>query len=286
VEAELIGAFEFLNAVYLPFGFTYRVGLSTRNPAKWVGDLKVWDKAEATLREVLEKKVPGQWHINEEDAAFYGPKLDFQLTDALKRTWQCGTIQLDFNLPERFNLRYRTNDQSVTYEQPTTAAPVVDGAEQEFGKPEPLPAGFQRPVMIHRAILGSLERFIAIITENFGGKWPFWLSPRQVAVIPVRAAFNDYASKVTQTFHDAGLFAEADFSDNTLNKKIRNAQVAQWNFVMVVGEDEMSSGSVNIRNRDDSAPGRDKTIMLEEAVKLLVELKTSRDGENKLNIAA
>ncbi|OCF35327.1 threonine-tRNA ligase [Kwoniella heveanensis BCC8398] len=262
VESELYGAFDFLDAVYKPFGFTYKVGLSTRNPKKWMGDLALWEKAESTLKEVLEKKVPGKWHINEEDAAFYGPKLDFQLTDALKRNWQCGTIQLDFNLPERFNLKYHSSEQS------NEANP---GAQ------------FARPVMIHRAILGSLERFIAIITESTGGKWPFWLSPRQVVVIPVAKPFVEYAQKVAKSFTDAGMYAEADLSDNTLNKKIRNAQTAQWNFIMVVGQDELDAQAVNIRNRDDEVQGREETVKLVDAVEKLTKLRDEKAAISKLN---
>ncbi|WVQ98556.1 threonine-tRNA ligase [Kwoniella sp. CBS 9459] len=262
VESELYAAFEFLDAVYKPFGFTYKVGLSTRNPKKWMGDLALWDKAEQTLKEVLEKKVPGKWHVNEEDAAFYGPKLDFQLTDALKRNWQCGTIQLDFNLPERFNLKYHSPEQS------NDANP---GAQ------------FARPVMIHRAILGSLERFIAIITESTGGKWPFWLSPRQVVVIPVAKPFIEYAQKVAKSFTDAGMYAEADLSDNTLNKKIRNAQTAQYNFIMVVGQDEFDAQAVNIRNRDDEVQGREETVKLVDAVEKLAKLRDEKAAISKLN---
>ncbi|OXH41022.1 threonine-tRNA ligase [Cryptococcus neoformans] len=257
VEAELYSAFEFLDAVYKPFGFSYKVGLSTRNPKKWMGDLELWNKAEGTLREVLEQKVPGNWHVNEEDAAFYGPKLDFQLTDALKRNWQCGTIQLDFNLPERFNLKYHSPDQNP------------DGTQ------------FARPVMIHRAILGSLERFIAIITESTGGKWPLWLSPRQVVVIPVAKPFTEYAQKVARTFQEAGLYAEVDLTDNTLNKKIRNAQTAQWNFIMVVGQDELDAQAVNIRNRDDEVQGREETVALSRAVEQIVKLKESKAAVSK-----
>ncbi|WVR04974.1 threonine-tRNA ligase [Kwoniella sp. DSM 27419] len=260
VEDELYAAFDFLDAVYKPFGFTYKVGLSTRNPKKWMGDLAVWDKAEASLRSVLESKVPGQWHVNEEDAAFYGPKLDFQLTDALKRKWQCGTIQLDFNLPERFDLTYHSAEQSA------------DPA-----------AHFARPVMIHRAILGSLERFIAIITESTGGKWPFWLSPRQVVVIPVAPTYADYARKVAKSFTDAGLFADVDLSGNTLPKKIRNAQTAQWNFIMVVGQDELDAEAVNIRNRDDEVQGREETVKLADAVVKLVKLKETKAAISKLD---
>ncbi|CAD6585517.1 MAG: threonyl-tRNA synthetase [Tremellales sp. Tagirdzhanova-0007] len=236
----------------------FKVGLSTRNPKKWMGDLAIWDKAESDLKTVLEKQMPGEWHTNEEDAAFYGPKMDFQLTDALKRNWQCGTIQLDFNLPERFDLKYRGPDQGGG---PSTGS------------------HFHRPVMIHRAILGSIERFIAILTETTGGKWPFWLSPRQIVVIPVAAPFKDYAIRVAKTFWDSGLFAEADLSDNTLNKKIRNAQTAQWNFIMVVGQDEFESESVNIRNRDDEVQGREEVVKLQQARERLVELKEILHGQ-------
>ena len=161
-----------------------------------MGDLKIWDDAEATLRSVLDEKMPGKWHVNEEDAAFYGPKLDFQLVDALKRPWQCGTIQLDFNLPERFNLRYRApagpkekveGEKEEKKEKKVEAKKEAKEAKKQEGKKEegkkddnkdkavvvdPLEGGdFKRPVMIHRAILGSLERFMAIITESTGGKW-------------------------------------------------------------------------------------------------------------------
>lgn len=245
--------------MYKPFGFEYKVGLSTRNPEKWLGKLDVWDKAEAALKDVLENKVPGKWHINEADAAFYGPKLDFDLTDALGRKWQCGTIQLDFNLPERFDLTYRPRDQHV------------EGAEPP------------RPVMIHRAILGSLERFLAIITENCGGRWPFWLSPRQVVVIPVAAPYYEYAKEVAKRFQDAGIYADADLSDNTLNKKIRTGQTHQYNFIMVVGQDELDARAVNIRNRDDEKQGREQTVGLDDAIKQLLKLKETRERISKLH---
>ncbi|BEI85018.1 hypothetical protein CcaverHIS002_0504190 [Cutaneotrichosporon cavernicola] len=257
---ELLGAIDFLDAIYKPFGFDYKVGLSTRNPEKWMGDLEVWNKAEASLKDVLETKMPGKWHINEGDAAFYGPKLDFDLTDALGRKWQCGTIQLDFQLPERFDLSYRGPEQ-----------PNADGT-----------GNFHRPVMIHRAILGSIERFLAIITENCAGRWPFWLSPRQVVVIPVAALYRDYAVKVAKAFSDAEIYAEADLSDNTLNKKIRNAQTHQWNFIMVVGQDELDAGAVNIRNRDDEVQGREETVKLEDAIVKLVKLRAERQRVSKL----
>ena len=135
---------------------------------------------------------------------------------------------------------------------------------------------FHRPVMIHRAILGSIERFLAIITESTGGKWPFWLSPRQIVVIPVAAPYKEYATQVAQKFWDAGLFAEADLTDNTLNKKIRNAQTAQWNFIMVVGQDELDGQAVNIRNRDDEVQGREQTVKVDEALQKLLKLKADQ----------
>ncbi|KAK4687280.1 threonyl-tRNA synthetase, partial [Tremellales sp. Uapishka_1] len=265
VESEILGCFNFLNAVYKPFGFEYKIGLSTRNPKKWMGDLAVWDKAENTLKEALEQVSPGKWHINAEDAAFYGPKLDITLTDALQRKWQCGTIQLDFNLPEAFNLKYRGPEQ---------ASEAAAGGKEA--------SQFRRPVMIHRAMFGSLERFIGIITEGCGGKWPFWLSPRQVVVIPVAAPYKEYAQKVAKAFHDRHIFAEADLSDNTLSKKVRNAQVAQWNFIMIVGQAELEADAVNIRNRDDEVQGREETVKLDDALEKLVALKESRAAVNKL----
>lgn len=262
IEDELYGAIDFLDAIYKPFGFEYKVGLSTRNPEKWMGDLEVWNDAEASLRKVLDKRMPGKWHINEADAAFYGPKLDFDLTDALGRKWQCGTIQLDFNLPERFNLLYR--------------GPDLPGAAPG--------SNMHRPVMIHRAILGSLERFLAIITENTGGKWPFWLAPRQVAVIPVAAPYKEYAVKVAETFSAAGIYAEADLTDNTLGKKVLVAQNHKTPMIIVVGEDELQANAVNIRNRDKQIQGdkaREDVVPLDEAVKKFVELRDSRAPDSQ-----
>ena len=171
------------------------------------------------------------------------------MSDALRRRHQCATIQLDFQLPERFKLEYRTDVENQ----------------------------MARPVMIHRAILGSVERMIAILTESFGGKWPFWLSPRQVIIIPVATVYNGYASRVAATLYGQGIFAETDLSPETLKKKIRNAEIGQWNFIFVVGEEEEKSESVNFRNRDDPASkNRGQTITLAEITVKLLELKASR----------
>jgi threonyl-tRNA synthetase len=221
--------------------------LSTR-PEKFLGEIDTWDKAEELLRQSL-VKFDHPWEINEGDGAFYGPKIDIVVSDALRRKHQCATIQLDFQLPERFKLEYRTDVENQ----------------------------MARPVMIHRAILGSVERMIAILTENFGGKWPFWLSPRQVIVIPVALAYNDYAAEVASKLHNQGIFADTDLSSETLKKKIRNAEVGQWNFIFVVGEEEQKSESVNFRNRDDPASkNRGQTVRLSEILSKLLEVKASR----------
>jgi threonyl-tRNA synthetase len=245
------GCLDFLQHIYGIFGFTFSLKLSTR-PEKFLGEVETWNKAEAILEEAL-VKFGHPWTLNPGDGAFYGPKIDIVISDALRRKHQCATIQLDFQLPERFQLEYRT-------------ASAGDAASH-----------FQRPVMIHRAILGSIERMIAILTENFAGKWPFWLSPYQVIVVPVSHQYNDYANHVQKTLHDAGLFAEADTSDLTLNKKIRKAEVAHWNFIFVVGEQEATAKSVNCRSRDDpNSKNKGQMHPLDDIVKKLVDLKASK----------
>jgi len=225
IKSEMAGALNFLKHVYQIFGFTYQLRLSTR-PEKFLGDIKVWDMAEKGLQESLDAaELP--WKLNPGDGAFYGPKIDITLQDALRRSHQCATIQLDFQLPLRFNLQYT----------------------DEKGEK-------QHPVMIHRAILGSTERMMAVLTENFGGKWPFWLSPRQAMVVPVGVPFNSYAKEVAELLKTKGFCAEADTDDgNTMNKKVRNAQLAQFNFIFVVGEKEVQNRTVNVRTRDNKVHG-------------------------------
>ncbi|KAK9765508.1 threonyl-tRNA synthetase [Basidiobolus ranarum] len=258
LESEMSATLDLLQHVYGIFGFTFFLRLSTR-PENYIGDIEVWNNAEKRLEDAL-NKFGNPWDINSEDGAFYGPKIDITISDALGRKHQCATLQLDFQLPERFELQYRT--------------PQSEDTENTF----------KRPVIIHRAMLGSVERMIAILTENFAGKWPFWLSPRQVMVIPVTGVFNGYAEKVRQTLHDAGLYAEADLSDNTLNKKIRNAELAQNNFIFVVGGEEESTQSVNIRNRDDAGTkAKGQTMPLNEVMKKMIALKESKSILNQLD---
>lgn len=232
IKEEVNGCLNFLDYVYKKFGFTYNLVLSTR-PEKYLGDLAVWETAEAALTDAL-NAFGQEWKVNPGDGAFYGPKIDITITDALKRAFQCATIQLDFQLPINFKLSY-----------------VTDSGEN------------RRPVIIHRAILGSVERQIAILTENYGGKWPFWLSPRQLMIVPVGQAYYEYAQLVRQQLHELGFMVEADLDDgDTMNKKIRNAQLAQFNFILVVGEKERAANTVNVRTRDNKVHGEFSVVDL------------------------
>jgi len=228
IKQEMQGALDFLGHVYGIFDFKFRMELSTR-PEKYLGELETWNRAEGVIAEVLDgfkAKTGQEWKINPGDGAFYGPKIDIHISDALGRSFQCATIQLDFQLPIRFNLEY------------------VDAKDS-----------FSRPVIIHRAIFGSLERFIAILTEHTGGKWPFWISPRQVIVLPVGENFNDYAEEVRKFVHDAGYHSDINDSDQKLQKKIREAELAQYNYILVVGQQEKDARTVNVRTRDNVVHG-------------------------------
>ncbi|XP_037883178.1 threonine--tRNA ligase 1, cytoplasmic isoform X1 [Glossina fuscipes] len=240
IKSEMKGCLDFLRHVYTIFGFSFNLVLSTR-PEKYLGELEQWNAAEKALAESLDEfGLP--WKENPGDGAFYGPKIDITIMDALKRAHQCATIQLDFQLPIRFNLHY-----------------VADDGEKK------------RPVIIHRAILGSVERMIAILTENYAGKWPFWLSPRQVMVVPVGPHFDEYAQSVRDQLHCAGFMVEADLdAGDTMNKKIRNAQLAQFNFILVVGEKERSSGTVNVRTRDNKVHGE---VSIQDLIAKLQKIK-------------
>lgn len=254
------------------------------------------------LSKSLDKFVPGAWTVDPGDGAFYGPKIDITISDALRRKHQCATIQLDFQLPQRFDLTYRSAEGGADANAAASAATATAagaGADK-----------LVRPVMIHRAILGSVERFTAILTEHFAGKWPFWLSPRQVVVIPVAAPHKEYAKEVAQKLWDAGLYADADLSDSTLPKKVRNGEIAQYNYIFgvslvstlallrreplgltfgppretVVGSEEMESRAVNVRNRDDAGnkKARTETIKLDEVLEKLLRLKNERRLDNEL----
>lgn len=306
VEQEILGLFDFLKTVYGKFGFTFKMKLSTR-PDGHLGDVATWDKAEAQLTKALDHFVSeggAKWELNPGDGAFYGPKIDITISDALKRDFQCATIQLDFQLPQQFNLEYRSGDASdasgkatetVSMEQtePTPAAtsapePTTDanGAPLERSQEsyrKKLTPGCARPVMIHRAIYGSFERFIAILTEHFAGKWPFWLSPRQVLIIPVMPSANAYVQRVQASLREHELHADVDLSGNTMMYKIRTGQLAQYNFILVLGAQEMESQSVNIRNRDvPESQKMGEMVPLEEFVAKLRRLRDERRLVNEL----
>ncbi|XP_026923719.1 threonine--tRNA ligase 2, cytoplasmic isoform X1 [Acinonyx jubatus] len=244
IEEEIKGCLQFLQSVYSTFGFSFQLNLSTR-PENFLGEVEIWDEAEKQLQNSL-VEFGKPWKMNPGDGAFYGPKIDIKIKDAIGRYHQCATIQLDFQLPVRFNLTYVSKD----------------GDDKK------------NPVIIHRAILGSVERMIAILSENYGGKWPFWLSPRQVMVIPVGPTCENYALQVSNAFFEEGFMADVDLDHScTLNKKIRNAQLAQYNFILVVGEKEKTNNAVNVRTRDNKIHGE---ISVTSAIDKLKTLKKSR----------
>jgi len=220
IEAEIADIISIADEVYSTFGVTYRAELSTR-PDDFMGDIEVWNRAEAALKKILTDKYgEGGFEINEGDGAFYGPKIDLQIKDALGREWQCGTIQLDFQLPHNFGLSYQAADG-------TTAMPVV----------------------IHRAIYGSLERFIGIIIENFKGIFPFWLSPSQVGIVPIREEHNAYAKRVFDLLQKNGIRAEADYSDRNMKEKIKNYKQFKTPYILVLGDREAAEQTVSINVR-------------------------------------
>ncbi|KAF2070642.1 hypothetical protein CYY_008036 [Polysphondylium violaceum] len=234
IEQEINSCLEFMQYVYGVFGFEFSLELSTR-PENSLGEAAQWQIAESSLESAL-NKFGKPWKLNPGDGAFYGPKIDIHITDCLKRSHQCATIQLDFQLPIRFDLEYQSEDAN------------------ELKK---------RPVIIHRAILGSVERMMAILIEHTGGKWPFWLSPRQVNIVTVNKAFNEHAEKVQKTLIDAGFYVDVDGSDKTISNKVRQAQVAQYNYILVVGQEEMEKNTVNVRTRDNVVRG---SVGIEELV--------------------
>eukprot|EP00127_Corallochytrium_limacisporum_P003514 Clim_evm142s149 gene=Clim_evmTU142s149 len=227
IRQEVSGCLDFLQEAYSRFGFTFTLKLSTR-PDKYLGTVEQWQAAEEELGKALDDFTK-DWEMNPGDGAFYGPKIDITIQDALRRQHQCATIQLDFQLPERFNLSYV-------------------GKDTQEGE-------INRPVIIHRAILGSVERMIAILTEACGGKWPFWLSPRQVALIPVGTKHEAFCDEIAQKLHSEGIIAEVDKSSETFNKKVRNNQLAQFNYILVIGDKEVEHKTANVRTRDNKVHG-------------------------------
>jgi len=226
-KSEVQDLIKFTDEVYKTFGFSYHVELSTR-PEKAMGRKELWDRAEKILKETIEETTK-EYKVNEGDGAFYGPKIDFHLKDAIGRTWQCGTIQLDFQMPEKFDLTYEGSD----------------------GKKH-------RPVMLHRTILGSMERFMGILVEHYAGKFPLWLNPIQVRIITVADRFNEYAEKVKKQLESHTLRVELDTRSESVSYKIREAQLSKINYILVVGEKELADETVNVRTRDNQVLGATK----------------------------
>ena len=224
IESEIEGVVKLIDKIYKIFGFSYKLELSTR-PEDSIGTDEQWEMATNALKKAL-ATLGKEYEINEGDGAFYGPKIDFHLEDSLGRTWQCGTIQLDFQMPERFDLTYV-------------------GADGEK----------HRPVMIHRVVFGSIERFIAILTEHFAGAFPTWLAPVQVKVLPISGNYSDYARNVTDKLVQAGLRAELDDRNEKIGYRIREAQLKKVPYMLVIGEKEVEANNVSVRGRKTGDEG-------------------------------
>ncbi|MDU5723615.1 MAG: threonine--tRNA ligase [Clostridium butyricum] len=224
IKSEIKGVVELIDKVYSIFGFKYHVELSTR-PEDSMGSDEEWKMAEDSLRGALDE-LNLQYVINEGDGAFYGPKIDFHLEDSIGRTWQCGTIQLDFQLPQRFELEYVGSDNEK-----------------------------HRPIVIHRVIFGSIERFIGILIEHFAGKFPTWLAPVQVKVLPISDKFNNYCDEVVKQFNENGIRVEIDQRNEKIGYKIREARNERVPYIVIIGEKEEGEGNISLRSRKNGDEG-------------------------------
>jgi threonyl-tRNA synthetase len=241
LESEIKGVIALVEKFYKKFGFSYRVELSTR-PEKRIGEEKLWDKAEKVLEDVL-KKTKLKYKLNKGEGAFYGPKIDFHIKDSLGREWQCATIQLDFAMPERFELEYIGADN----------------------KPH-------RPIMLHRAIYGSLERFIGILLEHLNGNLPVWLSPIQARVLSFTDRNIKASEKVLLALKEVGIRADADFDSTTVNDKVRSAEMMRIPYIIVIGDKEEKAKTLAVRER-----GKKDVKFGVKADKFIAELKDKID---------
>jgi threonyl-tRNA synthetase len=248
IESEIIGVIQLAFEVYQAFGFEdFHIELSTK-PEKHIGSDEIWETATNALEEALKHK-DIEYKINEGDGAFYGPKIDFHIKDCLKRSWQLGTIQLDFSMPQRFGLVYTDKDNTE-----------------------------KTPVMIHRAVLGSFERFIGILIEHYGANFPLWLSPEQVRVLPISEKSNDYAKVVEDKLKEASLRRSCDFSDEKINAKIAKAHGEKLPFMLVVGPKEAQSDTVNVRIRGVK---ENKTVRIDE----FLTIAKDKIADKKIDLA-
>ncbi|NLC64766.1 MAG: threonine--tRNA ligase [Erysipelothrix sp.] len=239
IEAEVLEIIDFIDEVYSVFGLTYSIELSTRPEDKYIGDISVWDASETALKNACEKAGKA-YKINEGDGAFYGPKLDFIVKDSLNREWQCGTVQLDMNLPDRFELNY-----------------INDHGEKV------------QPVMLHRVIFGSVERFIGILIEHFAGAFPVWLAPLQVRIIPVNAEYHtEYAEQVKVLLENNGIRVDVDARNEKLGYRLREAQKSKIPLQLILGDKEVESQSVNLRRYGEQSQ---HTVSIQAFVELALE---------------
>ncbi|WFD09532.1 threonine--tRNA ligase [Tepidibacter hydrothermalis] len=246
IKDEIKGVANLIDGIYKTFGFKYHVELSTQ-PEDSIGTAEEWEVAENGLREALEE-LGLDYKLNEGDGAFYGPKIDFHLQDCIGRTWQCGTIQLDMQLPQRFDLTYIGKDGEK-----------------------------HRPIMIHRVAFGSIERFIGILIEHFAGKFPLWLAPVQVKVLPISDKYIDYANKVKEILFDKGIRVEIDNRAEKIGYKIREAQLEKVPYMLVVGEKEQENNEISVRSRDKGEVG---SISVDEFIESI--LKEEKEKVNSL----
>ena len=254
IEQEIMGVLRLLDQTYTTLGLKYKVKLSTR-PDEYMGDLEVWNKAEATLEQTL-KTMKADYIINPADGAFYGPKLDFDVTDSLGRTWQCATLQLDFQLPIRFDLSYVDKD-----------------------------GGHKRPIIIHRAIFGSLERFIGILIEHFAGAFPTWLAPEQVRLLPIADRHVEYANELREKLMDLEVRATVDDAQEKIGYKIRNGQLQKVPYMLVIGDREMENGEIAVRSREAGDLGtKSVEAFIAELTQEIQEKRLSKSHEGPTQV--
>jgi threonyl-tRNA synthetase len=242
IEEEVIKVLEFVDSIMERFGFNYEMEISTR-PEKAIGSDEIWEKATDSLKKALDS-LNRQYGIDEGGGAFYGPKIDIKITDAIGRKWQCGTIQVDFNLPERFDITY------------------VDENNERV-----------RPVMIHRAIIGSFERFIAILTEHFAGEFPTFIAPIKAIFVPISESHIEYAKKIQKELLEDGINTEIFASNDSLNKRIRNAEKRKVGYVVIIGDEEVEGETVAIRDRKKRAQYKMTKGEFVKMIKKLSEVK-------------
>jgi threonyl-tRNA synthetase len=252
IRTEIIQILELTDKIYMTFGLPYKLELSTR-PEKSMGADADWELATSSLKGALDDR-GHTYRINEGDGAFYGPKIDIHIRDSLGRFWQCGTIQLDMSLPEKFSLEYIDRDGS-----------------------------HQRPIMLHRALFGSIERFFGILIEHFAGKFPLWLSPYQVRILSVADRHNEYAHRVAKRIRTLGFVVDVDDSNESVGKKVRTAQLLKTNYMLTVGDKEVENQTAALRTRDNVVHGE---VDISDFLAKVVEERDSRSLMSPFSIEA